>query len=318
MTEMPRLIRPMLAKLEHALPPDDDRYGWEFKWDGVRAVVYIDGGQVRLMSRNDKDMAASYPEFAGLSDVVPGPAILDGEIVALRDGRPDFELLQSRMHVGAPAPSLLASAPVRIHVFDVLYRDGELLLNLPYTERRARLEELGLDEGPVRTPPWFQGEAQRIHDESVAYGLEGVVGKLLTSRYQPGVRGWIKVKNVRHQEVIICGWTTGTGRRSGTIGSLLLGVHDDDGRLVYAGHVGTGFTDAMLDELMGELAPLARGTSPFAAPVPAAHARGARWTEPRLVGEVAFAEWTEDGSLRHPSWRGLRPDKEPGDVVIER
>lgn len=311
-----QLIKPMLAKLEHDLPPDDDRYGWEFKWDGVRAVVYIDGDTVRLMSRNDIDMAPSYPELAALSGMVPGPVILDGEIVALRHGRPDFELLQSRMHVGAPAPALLKSAPVQIYVFDLLSRDGEPLLDLPYTERRARLAELGLNEGPVRTPPWVRGHARQVHDESLANGLEGVVGKLLTSRYQPGVRGWIKVKNVRHQEVVICGWTTGTGRRSGTIGSLLLGVYDD-GRLVYAGHVGTGFTDMMLADLMHDLAPLERATSPFATPVPAAHARGAHWAEPRLAGEVSFAEWTTDGSLRHPSWRGLRPDKEPGDVHRE-
>lgn len=312
-----RLIKPMLAKLEHDLPRDDDRYGWELKWDGVRAVVYIDDGRVRLMSRNDIDMAASYPEFAALNGMVPGPVIMDGEIVALRDGRPDFGLLQSRMHVGAPAPSLVAAAPAQIYVFDLLARDGKLLLDLPYTERRTRLEQLGLDEGPVRTPPWYRGNAERVKEESLARGLEGVVGKPLTSRYQPGARGWIKVKNVRHQEVIVCGWTPGAGRRAGQIGSLLLGVYDDEGRLRYAGHVGTGFTETMLGELMRDLSPLERATSPFATPVPTPHGRRARWIEPRLVGEVAFAEWTSDGSLRQPSWRGFRPDKEPADVHRE-
>jgi bifunctional non-homologous end joining protein LigD len=144
-----------------------------------------------------------------------------------------------------------------------------------------------------------------------------VVGKPLTSRYHPGQRrDWIKVKNVRHQEVIICGWKPGEGRRTDTIGSLLLGVYDR-GQLRYVGHVGTGFTEAMLADLMRQLGPLQRATSPFDTPVPAQHARDARWVEPRLVGEVAFTEWTPDMIMRHPSWRGLRIDKSPEEVQRE-
>ncbi len=154
--------------------------------------------------------------------------------------------------------------------------------------------------------------------DSIAKGLEGVVGKPLASAYHPGQRrDWIKVKNVKQQEVIICGWKAGAGRRADMIGSLLVGVYDNDGTLHYAGHVGTGFTQDMLAELMRELTPLERDTSPFDTPVPAQHARDAHWVEPQLVGEVAFAEWTTDEILRQPSWRGLRIDKEPGEVHRE-
>jgi len=317
MTNLPRLIRPMLVSLRHEFPADDDAYGWELKWDGLRAIAYVSGGKVRLVSRNDKDMAASYPELAVLAERVSTPVILDGEIVALRGGRPDFGLLQSRMHVLQPQDALIRAAPVQIFVFDLLHQGADSLLDRPYTERRARLEELGLDAAPVRTPPWQRGGADKLLAESIARGLEGVVGKPLTSTYHPGQRrDWIKVKNVRQQEVIVCGWKPGEGRRADTIGSLLLGIYDGD-QLRYAGHVGTGFTDDMLTDLMEQLGSLGRDTSPFGTKVPAQAVRDARWVEPRLVGEVSFAEWTTDGILRQPSWRGLRIDKEPGEVHRE-
>jgi bifunctional non-homologous end joining protein LigD len=153
--------------------------------------------------------------------------------------------------------------------------------------------------------------------ESIARGLEGVVGKPLGSAYHPGQRrDWIKVKNIKEQEVIVGGWKPGAGRRADMIGSLLVGINDG-GQLRYAGHVGTGFTQDMLTDLMGQLAALGRETSPFGTKVPAQAARDARWVEPSLVGEVAFAEWTADGILRQPSWRGLRIDKEPAEVHRE-
>jgi bifunctional non-homologous end joining protein LigD len=308
----------MLATPRRGLPADQDRYGWEFKWDGVRAIAYVSGGSVRLVSRTGKEMTASYPELAVLADRVQAPVILDGEIVALHAGRPDFGVLQSRMHVRRPTPRLVQDVPVQLYLFDLLYQGPDSLLELPYTERRARLEDLGLDADPVRTPPWFRDDAEAVLAVSLQHGLEGVVGKPLASRYFPGRRSaWIKVKNVRHQEVIICGWQPGQGRRADTIGSLLMGVYDDDGLLRYAGNVGTGFTEAMLAGLMRQLAPLRRDTSPFATPVPPRYARAVHWAEPRLVGEVAFTEWTADGSMRHPSWHGLRTGKNPEDVRRE-
>ena len=248
---------------------------------------------------------------------VGAPVIVDGEIIALRQGRPDFELLQSRMHVRYPPGRLVRQAPVQLYLFDLLHHGGQSLLPVPYALRRERLEELGLDGDPVRTPPWYPGGAADVLAASLANALEGVVGKPLASAYHPGQRrDWIKVKNLLHQEVIICGWKPGQGRRADTIGSLLVGVRDGP-RLRYAGHVGTGFTQAMLADLTHRLRPLRRGDSPFGIAVPAQHARGAQWVQPRLVGEVAFTEWTSDRILRHPSWRGLRPDKDPAQVHRE-
>lgn len=317
MSELPRLVRPMMAVLRHGMPDDDGAYGWELKWDGVRAVAYVAGGGVTLMSRNDKDMSGSYPELAALGGMVAEPVILDGEIVALRYGRPDFGLLQSRMHVQRPPARLVAAAPVLYYVFDLLHRDDRSLLGEPYTARREALEELGLDDDPVHTPPWWRGGGDAVLAASIEQGLEGVVGKPLTSRYLPGRRGpWIKVKNVRHQEVIVAGWTPGEGRRADMIGSLVLGVYDEHG-LRYVGNVGTGFTEASLRHLADRLDPLRRETNPFDTTVPNVVARAARWTEPELVGEVAFTEWTGDGHLRHPSWRGLRDDKRAEEVRRE-
>jgi bifunctional non-homologous end joining protein LigD len=317
MADMPRLVKPMLASLRHEFPADEEDYGWELKWDGLRAVAYVSGGAVRLVSRNEKEMAGSYPELAVLAGRVGAPVILDGEIVALHDERPDFGLLQSRMHVLRPDDTLVADVPVHYYVFDVLYQGQDVLTGRPYTERRARLEDLGLDSGPFRTPPWHRGGGDKVLAESITKGLEGVVGKPLSSAYHPGQRrDWIKIKNVKQQEVIICGWAPGEGRRADLIGSLLLGVYDGD-RLRYVGHVGTGFTDAMLADLAEQLRPLGRETSPFGTKIPSQAARGAYWTEPSLVGEVSFAEWTSDGILRQPSWRGLRIDKEPAEVHRE-
>jgi bifunctional non-homologous end joining protein LigD len=317
MADMPRLVKPMLASLRHKFPADEEDYGWELKWDGLRAVAYVSGGAVRLVSRNEKEMAGSYPELAVLARCVGAPVILDGEIVALHDERPDFGLLQSRMHVLRPDDTLVADVPVHYYVFDVLYQGQDVLIGRPYTERRARLEDLGLDSGPFRTPPWHRGGGDKVLAESITKGLEGVVGKPLSSAYHPGQRrDWIKIKNVKQQEVIICGWAPGEGRRADLIGSLLLGVYDGD-RLRYVGHVGTGFTDAMLADLAEQLRPLGRETSPFGTKVPSQAARDAHWTEPSLVGEVSFAEWTSDGILRQPSWRGLRIDKEPAEVHRE-
>lgn len=305
------------------LPPADrqDRWAYEMKWDGVRAVVYVAAGGVRVLTRNDREVAATYPELRGLADALDGRgAVLDGEIVALDGaGRPSFGALQARMHVQHPGVALLASVPVSYLAFDVLHLEGESLLAATYDRRRAVLEDLGVDGPRWATPPAFEGDGSSAVEVSRAQGLEGVVAKRRASVYQPGRRSrdWVKVKHVRMQEVVVGGWSPGGGNREGRIGSLLLGVHDAGGRLVYAGHVGTGFTVAALDDLAARLERLDRDSAPFADEVPRAHARDARWVEPVLVGEVAFGEWTRDGRMRHPVWRGLRPDKAPSDVVRE-
>jgi bifunctional non-homologous end joining protein LigD len=247
--------------------------------------------------------------------------VLDGELVAFDEqGRPSFGTLQSRMHVtdAASVRRLAASTPVTYLVFDVLHLDGRSLLGFPYTERRELLESLELSGPSWQTPPWFPGGGDAVLAASKEQGLEGVIAKRLDSRYYAGKRSdcWLKVKNLRTQEVVIGGWKPGEGRRKGAIGSLLLGVPGDDG-LDYVGHVGTGFSDKMLRDLEQDLAPLARDDPPFATTVPRQHAKDARWVEPTLVGEVVFGEWTREGRLRHPVWRGLRPDKDPTEVTRE-
>jgi bifunctional non-homologous end joining protein LigD len=222
------------------------------------------------------------------------------------------------MHrTGPEVPRMAADKPVTYLVFDLLAEDGEDLLDLPYEQRRARLDALEASGHRWASTPWFPGGGAQVQAASLENGLEGVVAKRLDSPYRPGVRGpeWIKVKNFRTQSVVVGGWRPGKGRRAGGVGSLLFGVHDDAGRLVYAGHVGTGFTDAALREVEALFTP--RRTAPFDGTLPREVTRDAHWVEPTLVGEVAYAVWTADGRLRHPSWRGLRDDVEPEEVVVE-
>lgn len=318
---LPDLVRPMLATAGQ-MPADDDAFGYELKWDGVRAVVYVEGDSVRTLTRNDREVTATYPELRGLAQALGGrPAVLDGEIVAFDDaGRPSFGTLQARMHVTRPAEvaRLRDAVPVQYLLFDLLHLDGRSTRATPYADRRWLLEGLAPAGPSWQVPPYFQGGGTDLLAASRERGLEGVVAKRLDSGYLPGRRSeaWVKVKNVRTQEVVIGGWKPGEGRRAGTIGSLLLGVNAEPG-LVYAGHVGTGFSEAMLVDLRGRLAALERPGSPFADVIPRQFAKDARWVEPELVAEVVFTEWTRDGRLRHPSYRGLRVDKAPTEVVRE-
>jgi bifunctional non-homologous end joining protein LigD len=316
------LVRPMLAS-PGALPPaeQEQRWAFEMKWDGVRAVVYLDRGDLRVLTRNDREVSATYPELAGLADQLRGHRmILDGEVVAFDEaGRPSFGELQARMHVRAPGRALLDLVPVSFLAFDLLHLDGTSLVAAPYDDRRVALERLDLAGDRWAVPPAFDGQGAEALAASRSQGLEGVLAKRHDSAYLPGRRSpqWVKVKHLRMQEVVVGGWPPGAGRRQGGIGSLLLGVPDDDGRLIYAGHVGTGFSDRVLADLGARLRAGERGTSPFADEVPRADAKDAHWVTPRLVGEVTFSEWTRDGRMRHPSWRGLRPDKSPQDVRRE-
>jgi bifunctional non-homologous end joining protein LigD len=319
---LPELVRPMLAVPGELPRAGDSSWAYEMKWDGVRAVAYVAGGATRLMSRNDLDVSRSYPEI-----LAPPPAlraraaVLDGELVTFdAAGRPSFGRLQERMHVAdvAVAWRLAARVPVVYLVFDLLHLDGRSLLRARYAQRRSLLEDLAIDGEAWRVPARFAGPGADVLAASREHGLEGVVAKRLTSPYLPGRRSpdWLKVKHVRMQEVIIAGWRPGKGRREGGIGALMLAVNGPAG-LEYAGGVGTGFTERMLAELGARLAPLARATSPFAVPPPRDQTRDAHWVEPVLVGEVLYGEWTSDGRLRHPSWRGLRPDKHPDEVHRE-
>lgn len=297
-----------------------DRFAIEMKWDGVRAIGYVSSGAVQFFSRNDRDISVAYPELQTLARAVGHDVVLDGEIVAMDDnGRPNFGLLQSRMHIADPAKArrLSEHAPVSYLMFDVLRVGADSVLQVSYDDRRALLERLDIQGEFVAIPPSFEGDPQHAMQASRDAGLEGVVCKRRDSGYSPGRRcaDWIKVKHQRMQEVVIVGWEEGTGRRAEGIGALLLGVHID-GELRYAGQVGTGFTERALAELRRKLEPLA-ATKATVADAPSDVVRAARWVQPELVGEVVFGEWTADGRLRHPAWRGLRSDKAAADVVRE-
>jgi bifunctional non-homologous end joining protein LigD len=320
---LPGLVRPMLA-VPGELPPAGEEADWayEMKWDGVRAVVYVDGGRARALSRNDIDITVSYPELRGLGAALgTTQVVLDGELVAFDShGRPSFATLQQRMHVtdAAAVRRLVARVPVLYVIFDLLHLDGRSMLREPYHRRRDELDTLGLAGDSWQLSPVFSGPGADVLAASGVQGMEGVLAKRRASSYEAGKRSraWRKIKHVRTQEVLIGGWRPGKGRRAGTIGSLMLGI-PEDGRLRYVGRVGTGFTEALLADLGTRLGRLERKSAPFAAQLPSAVRRDARWVMPKLVGEVAFTEWTADGLLRHPCWRGLRPDKSPEDVRPE-
>jgi bifunctional non-homologous end joining protein LigD len=308
----------MLAQLSK-MPADEDRFGFEIKWDGVRALAYVARGSVRVESRTGRDISAQFPEVEGVARVLGRrQAVLDGELVAFDDaGRPSFQRLQGRIHLASAAAvtERMRTIAVTFVLFDLLHLGGRSTREMPYEDRRAALEGLGLDGPSWQTPGYHVGEGSKLLTASRKQGLEGVVAKRLGSIYQPGRRGgaWLKIKNVRSQEAVIGGWLPGKGRRSGMIGALLVGYYEDS-ELRFAGKVGTGFGEEDLRRLARALEPLRRDSSPFVGRQPE---RGAVFVEPKLVAEVEFGEWTRAGTLRHPAFKGLRTDKAAVEVVRE-
>lgn len=317
---MPGPISPMLA-VAGSMPGDPGGWSFEVKWDGMRAVVHASATGVTVHSRTLRDVTPLWPELAALPAALDGSSVvLDGELIAPdHRGRPSFERLQPRMQASTgTATEAAAAQPAVYMVFDVLWHDGVDLCPLPHSQRRERLVRLGLDDLGWRTPPQLATDDTVALEASVrGLGLEGVVAKRPTAPYRPGMRSpdWRKVKFLLAQEFVVGGWLEGTGGRAGAIGSLVLGVHDAGGGLVYAGRVGTGFTDAERGRLAAALAPLETGTSPFAVTAPPGG--GLHWVRPEVVVDVAFTEWTSGGVLRQPAYRGRRLDKIPGEVVRE-
>jgi len=316
---MPERIEPMMAKLVTRPPTPDDTWGFEFKWDGIRAEAYVEGGTVRLVSRSGEIVTARYPEIHAMGRALGSKeVILDGEIVALDGkGRPSFEEIQQRMGLTSETEirRKMKEVPVTYMVFDVMWRDGHSLLKESYVARRKELEGLKLNGASWQTPPFEKGGGPEMLAASRKAGLEGIMGKKLDSFYEPGRRSgsWVKLKNHNRQEFVIAGWLEGEGKRGNNPGALLLGYYDKD-TLVYAGKVGTGFTDAMLDKLQSTMKPLAQPKSPFDVGIAP---KAAHFIRPSLVAEVEFVEWTKSGQLRAPAFKGLRTDKPARKVVRE-
>jgi bifunctional non-homologous end joining protein LigD len=311
-------LRPMLAR-SGKLPPREQQFGFEVKWDGIRTLLFSDHGHVELRGRNGTDFTPRYPEVRELGRALGSSRIvLDGEVVAFdEEGRPSFERLQSRMHLASDSAvrRRMRDIPATYVIFDLLYLDGHTTMPLSYEERRRLLEELELNGPAWRTPAYHRGEGKALLGATKDLGIEGIVAKKLDCPYTPGARAshWIKVKNVHTQDVVIGGWTAGEGGRSSSLGSLAVGVYEGD-ELKYAGKVGTGFTEQTLALVKRELEPLRSDTSPFSGRQPP---KGTIFVEPRLVAHVEFREWTRSGTLRAPSFKGLRPDVSPQECVRE-
>jgi len=298
-------LQPMLATHGSVDRLSPDHWAFEGKWDGYRLLVDADHGRIRLTARSGRDVTGEYPQLQSLAaDLADHHVILDGEVVALQDGVPSFQAMQNRG----------SGSHIEFWCFDILSLDGRDLTRAKYRDRRKLLETLASD-GALTVPPLLPtDDPLKFADER---GFEGVVAKKWDSGYRPGrSEAWVKDKFWRTQEVVIGGWRAGEGGRTSGIGALLIGVPEGDG-LQFVGRVGTGFTDKMLSDLKAMLKPLETSESPFTAPLSTLDAKGVTYVRPELVGEVRYSERTSDNRLRQPSWRGLRPDKAPAEVVWE-
>lgn len=313
MTEQSRVhvqdFAPMLASLGSVDRFTAGQWAFEGKYDGYRMLVEVDHGRLRLQTRNGRDVTSEYPQLQPIADALAEHhVILDGEVVALDShGVPNFHEMQNRAR----------AARIEFWAFDILHLDGRSLLRVTYRDRRRVLETVC--SGTVLTvPPLLDGDGPEALAFTRTRKWEGLVAKKWDSVYQPGRRSasWIKDKNWSTQEAVIGGWRKGEGGRSSGIGALLLGIPDEGG-LRFIGRVGTGFTEKDLAALKSILAPLHTSESPFRPSLPRQEAKDVTYVRPELVGEVRYGEMTSDGRLRHPSWRGLRPDKTPAEVVLE-
>jgi bifunctional non-homologous end joining protein LigD len=328
---VPRTIEPMLARMGD-LPRDEEGWGFEIKWDGVRALGFADAGWA-MQNRRVQDITARYPELAPIAEQLEGRrAVLDGEVVAMNEqGRPSFQRIQRRMTLANPrmVEARMRDTPVDYMIFDLLHLDGRCVRDLPYPERRALLESLELEGPRWHTPAYHPGGADLL-EAARRQGLEGVVAKRLDSPYRPGGRSgeWIKKRIWRRQEFVIGGWIPGEGSRAKRVGSLLVGYYDqraselpkgEKQRLSFAGGVGSGLKEDDLAFLTKALKHRERKTSPFDQGGPTGpKARLARWCRPELVCEAAWSEWTDQGTLRQPAFKGMRDDKDPREVVREQ
>jgi DNA ligase D-like protein (predicted ligase) len=305
--------QPALATLSH------ERFwepGWvyERKLDGQRCLAVRTGRGTRLYSRSGRDVTVAFPEIAeALEEQASTDFVIDGEVVAFEGSRTSFERLQPRIHVSSADKARRSGVPVYFYVFDVLRADGQDVRGEPMLERKARLRQLLTFDGPIRYTPHRRKGGEEYFAEACRKGWEGLIAKRADAPYATGrTDRWLKFKCEAGQELVVVGWTDPEGSRV-ALGALLLAYHDGDD-LVYAGKVGTGFSQSVLRDLHARLSRIERSDTPCtrgsSIPRKAVH-----WAEPRLVAEVAFTEWTRDGQLRHPRYLGLRTDKKASDVV---
>jgi DNA ligase D-like protein (predicted ligase) len=311
---VPRWRPPTLATLTDRRFSDPD-WIFERKLDGVRGLAFRDGSRVRLLSRNQQPLNGTYPELVeSLADQDTTRFVVDGEIVAFQGRRTSFARLQGRLGIRDPDEARASHVPVFYYLFDLVHLDGYDTTQLPLLWRKRLLRNAFRFDDPLRY------STHRIKDGEAAYasackrGDEGVIGKNLDAPYE-GRRSanWLKLKCSRDQEFVVGGYTEPQRSRIG-LGALLLGYYDD-GDFVYAGKVGTGFDDETLRRLHHELSAIEQDNPPFTNGL--VRERGAHWSRPTLVVQVAFTEWTRDGKLRHPRYLGLRTDKAADDVVRE-
>ena len=312
---LPATVPAMLATLTEERFSDP---GWIFerKLDGVRCLARRSSdGAVRLLSRNDKDMSRTYPEIAvAVSEQAEAELIVDGEVVAFEGRRTSFERLQGRLGLTDPDAAQATGIPVFYYVFDLLYAEGCDVRTLPLLTRKKLLRQVLGFTDPLRFTAHRREAGEEAYRAACARGDEGVIAKRAASPYVGGrSKDWLKFKCVRDQEFVIGGWTEPKGSRA-VFGALLLGYYDGD-VFVYAGKVGTGFTEPTLRELGARLKRLEQPTSPFQRNQ--VRERGAHWARPELIAQIGFTEWTRDGMLRHPRFQGLRGDKSPREVVRE-
>jgi DNA ligase D-like protein (predicted ligase) len=312
---LPSWAEPQLATLVHD-KFSDPAWIYERKLDGERCLAFAAGREVRLLTRARQSITGTFPEVTeALAAQDADGYVVDGEVVAFEAGQTRFSRLQRRLGIARPGEQLLAQVPVLYYVFDVLYADGRDARPRPQLERKKLLAELLSFGGPLRYTEHREGDGQAYWRQACRDGWEGLIAKRADAPYQGGrTRNWLKFKCENAQEFVIGGFTDPRGSRVG-FGALLLGYHDPDGRLAYAGKVGTGFDTRLLRLLHARLSRLERPSPAFdRGHLPRA---GVHWVRPRLVGQVAFTEWTEDGQLRHPRFQGLRDDKDPAEVIRE-
>ena len=321
---MPREIHPMLATLVEE-PFDDPQWLYEVKWDGYRAVAFISEGRARLVSRNQNEMTSEFPEIAqAMQNLSVENAILDGEVVALdEEGRPSFSLMQQRTGMTSPGArgARNRAVPIVYYAFDLLYLNGHNLMAAPLEQRKALLQQaIPADKGFLRYSDHYPEQGTALYGVARDKGLEGIIAKLRTGAYvQKRSREWLKIKITRRQECVIAGYTDPKGSRE-NFGSIVLGLYDENGKLVHVGNAGSGFTESTHAALWKKLHALETDKNPFGGKIEST--RRPHWIKPELVAEIKFSEWTHEGErggikMRAPIYQGLRLDKKPRECVFE-